>query len=128
LAGPKVEQKGAGTREKTSHFAARYRRTVEDVTRGRKKDWGGGGEGGRREEDRGRLRRERKREWYNRDKQVIDAPQGPHRCGSAQTMAICFCLETRTCFSSFFFFFSFFLFFLSLLLCLYVLVLVAVHR
>ena len=60
-----------------------------------------------------RLERER-REWYNRDKQVIDAPQGSRCCCSPQTMAICFCLdeETRRLSLSFHhFFFSLFIFF-----------------
>ena len=51
-----------------------------------------GGEGEEGEAEAGRERRK----WYNRDKQVIDAPQALHCRGSAQTMAICFCLDEET--------------------------------
>lgn len=88
LAGPKAEQKG------TTHEG-------EDVSleahreRHREKEVVAAGRGGKRGPTRRRLRRER-REWYNRDKQVIDAPQGPRCRCSLQTMAICFCLDEET--------------------------------
>lgn len=51
----------------------------------------------RRRKRRGEAESGRERhKWYNRDKQVIDAPQALHCRGSAQTMAICFCLDEET--------------------------------
>lgn len=89
MAGPKAEQKGR--HEKTSHSRRgrgahrerHYTKKEEEEKEEKRK-----GRGPRR------LRRGR-RERYNRDKQVIDAPQSPHCRCSPQTMAICFCLATK---------------------------------
>lgn len=87
MAGPKTEQKGRhekmshSRRSRGAHRERHYTKKEEEEKEEKRKD---------EEAEKGEVR-----EWYNRDKQVIDAPQGPHCRCSPQTMAICFCLATK---------------------------------